>query len=289
MGEKPFTPSIEKTPPHSSAEGLEKTPPRLLKGSFYLTKIAHVLMPHSVPDIEEAVEGQQGFKREGVIYDVPENDGDDVENSKETAETGREVAAISDELERLGLTSRIDAHYQSYTGKGKGNVRYIKTLVPWEAIGSVPGTLELLFDPRSLRSSIRRKKTLSSEAKKACEEHLDRILVLFEEEKVEQEKTHKENLRNCAEEIKEIEHILSVYEGSGVLDTLFAIVTEEQAVHSELRNKAIDDRNLLDMKLRALKAETNVRQEQYDALHARYKTLKRAIGARNGGVVDHTR
>mgnify|MGYP001561091496 CR=1 FL=1 len=283
---EPKISSVEKAAPIESSE---KISPRLLQGSFYLTKIARALAPQYIPDIEEAAEGESVFKREGVVYHVSENDGDDVENKAETAETGNEVEAISDKLEKLGLTLRVDARYQSYAGEGKGNVRYIKTLAPWEVADSAPGQLDLLFDADSLRASIRGAKNLSPEIRKECKAYLDRILELFEEEKVEQEKKRRENLRDCTRELKKMEEMLSVSEMPGRLDKLFAITTEAEAVQRETRNAAIRLRNAIDKHLKILKAETNVTQEQYDAFYARYKKLQLAIGARNGGVIDHTR
>jgi hypothetical protein len=294
MGEGPPKLPIENAPSRPSSEKAavesgEKISPRLMEGSFYFTKIAHMLLPQYVPDIDKAAEGEHTFKREGVAYQIPENDGDDVENKEEAPETGKEIVTISNELEKLGLTTRVDAHYGSYVGEGKGGVKYVKTLAPWEVVSSVPGKIDLLFDEKSLRSTIRRKKSLSPEDKKACEESLNRVLELFEEEKVEQEKIRKENLRDSQEGIKEIENILAQYEGTPLLDTLMAITTEEQAVQSAERQKAISDRNLVDEKLQKLQLETSVTEEEYGQLHARYKALQRAIGARNSGLVDHTR
>ena len=279
-------PSVEKVAP---VESVEKKSPRLLQGSFYLTKIAHTLEPQYIPDIEEPAEGKQTFTREGVVYETPESDGDDVEKSGETAETGSEIAAISDKLEQLGLTRRVDAHYRSYVGEGKGNVRYVKTLAPWEVVESAPGTLELLFDIKSLRSNIRRRKSLSPDTKKICEGYLGSIIELFEQEKLEQERIRKENLRDCAEGVKEVEGMLAMYESPAVSETLFAITTEEQAVHSELRKKAAKDCSEIDKKLKILKTETTITEEQYDNLRAQYKKLQQAVGMRNGGMVDHTR
>jgi len=47
-------------------KGIEKESPNKLKGAYYLTKIAHLLLPENIPEIYQAGEskdGQQSFDR----------------------------------------------------------------------------------------------------------------------------------------------------------------------------------------------------------------------------------
>lgn len=137
----------------------EKYSPRLLKGAFYLNKIAHLLIPNSVPEMyqaSESLDGQQMFDRERIAHtpahkrlQMDRRSGRDEERSKTRMERemGSEMQEVDLELERIGLGFSIDPNVANYSSDKAGNVRYLETFMPWgKPGGRVPATPELLFD-----------------------------------------------------------------------------------------------------------------------------------------------
>ncbi len=291
--ESQVTPRIEKAPETSlpetvEPEAIEQKPPRTSKGAFYLTRIAHLLLPRFVPDITEPTGDSQVFDREGITYIVPENDGDNVANPSTTREMAKRMVTIHNAITLTGLMRKVSDIDSDYAGKGAADLRYVKTFLPWESLGS-PARLDLLFDKNVLRRRIAKDKNLLPEDREICTTYLNNILQLFEEERDELERQRLENLRDSTAESAEIEGMLVQYEEPDVSAALRAINTEEEADSSELRIAAVLHRNSLTRKMKILRDETNVTAEQYQALQARSRKLQLDIGVINRGRVDHTR
>jgi hypothetical protein len=100
-----------------------------------------------------------------------------------------------------------------------------------------------------------------------------------------------EDLRNPEEETAELEALIANFEQAHDIEGLRAItnLTPEEAPRHPTREPARKDLVPIVGLLNALKEETNIPEEKYEELKARYRNLSRAVGLINGGVVDHTR
>ena len=176
-------------------EGVEKDTPRQLKGRYYLTKIVHLLFPNHIPDIfqvRESEDGVQTIDRERIghtpghklLQEMRLSGGDEESVGKQLAdelqEAGRGRWEVDLALSDIGLGFNIDENLGNYTKDDKGDVYYLETFNPWQA-DVEPGQLEALFGEEELREAI--DGITDQEVKELCIHYLERLLILFEEEK----------------------------------------------------------------------------------------------------------
>ncbi|MEX2515127.1 MAG: hypothetical protein WD335_03290 [Candidatus Paceibacterota bacterium] len=176
-------------------ETAEKDTPRQLKGRYYLTKIAHLLLPKKVPDIYQVREFESGqqevdaerisHSKEHSLLQAQRMKGEDEESAREkiVEDIGEDMWEVDLELERIGLGFNIEANVGNYSKDNEGNVYYLETFKPWQKDVVDPDDLEVLFNEETLRESI---EELSDEkTKEKCRQYLQRLLQLLEEEKEE--------------------------------------------------------------------------------------------------------
>lgn len=99
------------------------------------------------------------------------------------------------------------------------------------------------------------------------------------------------DLRECGPEVAELEKMFSDFETNHSIDELLLItdLTPEDAPNHPIREPARIAVGEICNKLRTLEKETNIDPTKYQELNDRYRTLSRAVGIINNGVVDHTR
>ncbi|MEX0917901.1 MAG: hypothetical protein WDZ93_01995 [Candidatus Paceibacterota bacterium] len=228
----------------------------------------------------ETDEEHHGFTREGVAYDVPEPDPDAVVH--EDAATAEEIERINDQLEQLGLTLRVDSHIESYVGTGKGEVRYVRPLSPWDGVETAPVRPGLLFDVSRVKKSIQRS-SLPPEVKIQCIQDLERVLALFEEEK----EARKENLREAGPEVAALDEMFREVEP--YWDMLHAIVTVDEARESEIRMNVHAQLKPMMASLDTLRKETDVAQEAHQELFRRFRKISLAVGLLNRDRIERDR
>jgi hypothetical protein len=189
-----INPTNEKKVISERKEGAEVETPRQLKGSYYLTKIVHALLPENVPDIYqvgEAINGKQFIDAERIAHTPGQallqearRAGRDEEEARDQLlqeVTSREMNDLDLKLERIGLGFNIDSNIGNYTRDEAGNVHYLETFRPWQADIPTPEGLEALFDEEALRTAI--DELADPKIKEKCHQYLARLLVLMEEEK----------------------------------------------------------------------------------------------------------
>jgi len=173
----------------------EKETPLQLKGKFYLTKLAHLLLPNHIPDIYQAGEDKNGIQTTDSQR-IPHTAGQEsiqkarrlghktTEESRRvmSEEIGLESEKLNEELGRIGLGSNIDGDWENYTRGESGEVYYLESFTPWQVDHLRPNELKVLFDEEILRGAI--EKLTDENAKNICLKYLERLLVLLEEEKV---------------------------------------------------------------------------------------------------------
>ncbi|QQR82571.1 hypothetical protein IPJ70_00440 [Candidatus Campbellbacteria bacterium] len=280
----------------------KKDTPNKLKGTFYLTKIVHLLLPQHVPDIYQAgesIDGQQTFDRERVAH-TPGHAllqkerllGIDSEEAgkKMIQEMGTEMSEVALELESIGLGFNIDENVGNYTRSEQGDVNYLEIFAPWEPKPGQPDELELLFDKEALLEAIGRVR--DEKIRGVCKTHFERLLTLFEEEKKAHKEMYRARLRDTEPEIKNpeiknIETLFTTFETNHNLELLLAIQTEKEAMESSERSAAKKDLSLILSQLKTLGTGTTITTEQLLELHKKYDTLSRAVGIINSGRLNH--
>lgn len=278
----PNSTALEKLEMQKSAEELSE---RARNATLRLTKIAHLLFPKNVPDIVITSDGKN-FERDGKIYRVPEDDGQS-DTNEVSGVINKQIISTGSALEEAGLMLREDTFTGSYVG-GTDAIQYVRTFIPWELRGAPP-KLELLFDPTALTKTLERRQPLSDEDKVIAQEHIKEILRLADEEQVESLNSWKENLRDCTEEVAEIETLLGEYEKPEVFARLNATETEQDANNLYIRQFALETRRYIFEQLKTLQAESDITPEKHAELESRMKVLQKAVGVINRGMVDHTR
>lgn len=279
-------------------ESEDKDTPRQLKGRYYLTKIAHLLLPKNIPDISqvgESVGGKQTIDAERIshtpghelLQESKSRKDEESAMKKITEEMGTGMGELDSELERIGLGFNIDSNVGNYTKDKEGNVYYLESLKPWEVDSINQKVLEVLFDEKELRKAI--DGIPDQETKEICAQYLERLLALLEEEKQELKKYHESGLIDCGPQIKQLEEVIAPFMTENTLFALREIKTEEEALNNEERGSAKKALNPILSQLRNLKEKTNITDEEYAKLYEKYKTLSRAVGIINSGAVDHSR
>jgi len=279
----------------------EKDTPRQLKGLYYLTKIAHLLLPKNIPDIYQASEslgGKQTVDMERIVHtrghmllQEARRSGGDEESAKEKIieEIGEKMGELDVELERIGLGFNIDPNVGNYTKDEKGNAYYLETFKPWQRDLVNEKELEILFDEEEMGNAIKREP--DRKIREECERYLKRLLVLFEEEKQELQKmvAEKETKSNSSPHIKDLESMFEIFLKEELLKNLNAIKTEEEALNSKERDFAKQGLPVMISKLKTLRKETDITNEEYSRMQDKYKILANAVGTINRGMVDHDR
>ncbi len=297
-----INPEDEKRVISEKKEDAEKDTPCQLKGRYYLTKIAHSLLPDNIPDIYQAGESVKGKQTVDVerISHTSEHSllqkkrllGEDEESVKEQIidDMGKKMGELDLELERIGLSFNIDENVGNYTKDEEGNVHYLETFKPWQVNPTNPKELEILFDEEELREAIG---SISNQViKERSTKYLDRLLVLLEEDKQElqaKQEYLKANLIESGPHIEELEVMFVPFMKEEFLLNLNVIQTEEEARNSEERSSANEALVHIFKKLQFLLEETNITDEKYNELQEKRQTLSMATGTINRGIVDHSR
>ncbi|MDP3726309.1 MAG: hypothetical protein Q8R36_03880 [bacterium] len=280
-------------------EEVEKDTPRQLRGRYYLTKIAHLLLPKNIPDIyqvRESVDGKQTIDAERIshtqghalLQEKRQSGGDEESAGKQiTEEMGAEIGKLDLELERIGLSFSIDGNIGNYTKDEKGDVYYLETFKPWQVDPVNLKELEVLFNEEELREAIGG--ISDQEVKEKCTQHLERLLVLLEEEKQEIQEHHEARLIDCRPLIAELEATISPFMGKEIFATLHAIKTGEEALNNRERESAKQALISILSQLKTLEEKTNITAGEYDELYEKYQILCHAVGIINRGAVDHNR
>ena len=100
-----------------------------------------------------------------------------------------------------------------------------------------------------------------------------------------------EILREAGPEIAEFEAMVTSFELKHPLEELNAItnITMEESRRNPVRESARVDLFPIVFKLNILKKETNISEEKYDKIKAKYMRISRAVGIINNNKVDHER
>jgi hypothetical protein len=278
-------------------DSVKETLPQL-KGKYYLTKIAHTLLPDHIPNIHQATEwedGAQTIDRERAPHTIGQeklqktrsNDGNEEEARKlMLEEMGSEMTGLDMKLEDIGLGFNIDSNVGNYTRSASGKINYLETFKPWQVDIANPKELEVLFDESTLREAIN--KLTDKEARKECLQHLERLINLMDEEKKNLREQKKPDLPDCRERVEAFNSKYAPYLTEESLAHLNAIASMKEALEDIQRKsvKIILGEILLD--LQALKNETNISEEDYGNLYAKRNALMRAHGTLRNGTIDHT-
>lgn len=285
-------------------KGPEKDTIYQLKGRFYLTKIAHLLLPKNIPDVYQAGEspdGKQTIDAERIshteghamlqkarLFDMSEK----AAARKMQKEMGQEIQDVTMSLSDLGFGFNIDENISNFTKDEEGNVHYLETFKPWDIHAENPKKrgVEVLFGEEELRAAI---DAIPDEEEKAkCIGYLERLNALLDEERQEQKKLQEEylaGLPDCTSEIARFEENMEPLLKEEVLSHLHAITTEAEAGADLKRAVAKAALNLGLADLKKMLNETNISDEEYLRLYEKFQTLSRAVGMINSGKVDHTR
>lgn len=282
---------------HTEVVGIDRDSPRKLKGVYYLTKIAHLLLPKSVPDVYqvgETVDFQQTVDRERVAH----TKGQEAFQKQRAAgratygaetkmfnEMGGKIPSVEADLTRIGLHPGFRPRESNYSKNADGAVKYLPEFRPWEYTYEKQGQIKLSFDETALRAAIT--EIADQGTRKSCETYLDRIHALFEEEQVEHAKNQPEMSLSESVFIY-LRGLFDEIESSVDIEQLFTITTEAEALASSARRSA---RAALPDILTGLRnvGKTAVPMDRWSELNARYERLAKAVGTINGDQVDHTR
>jgi len=276
-----------------------KYSPQLLKGTYYLTKIAHLLLPRHVPEIYQAGEtedGQQTIDRRRVAHtpghealQAARQSGRDTESARKQIvhEMGADMTNIDQALEDIGLGFAVDGNVGNYTKDEKGDTYYLDTFRPWGAGLEDSGMIQLLFDEEMLRGAIDRLEDQATRDR--CMVYLERVQVLFVEEQNELREKNGLLLKEGASLIQKIETLLAKYGEKHDIEALSAIQTEEDALKSNARKAAYADLEPILSRIRLLKPDIDITQVHLSELFGKYRKLACAVGTVHRGQVDHTR
>ncbi len=176
-------------------ENVKEDTPRQLKGRYYLTKIAHLLLPENIPAVYQAgesVEGKQTVDAERIAHSPGhallqktwQMEGSfDAAYEQAHKELGADIQRVESRLRHIGLDLGVDTYVSNFTKDKKGNIYYLETFRPWEINFPNHGKIEMWFDEEKLRNAI---DGLSDSAtKEKCKRLLERVFALAKEEERE--------------------------------------------------------------------------------------------------------
>ncbi|SRR6266481_5819965 len=280
-------------------EEAEKDTLREMKGRYYLTKIAHLLLPNNIPDVHQAGETAQGkqlvdaerishSQGHALLQERRRHGVDEGAAAKKIIkELGPEMRKLDLELERIGFGFNIDPNVGNYTKDEAGNVYYLEAFKPWRADAADEGEIEILFDEEALRDAI--EGLVDPGVKEKCNNYLERLLALLEEEKREMRERPEKKLADSAPFVGEFEALIAPFMDEKILAGLQAIKTKEEASNSKERDSAKIALFSARTQLTILHEKTNITAEEYKKLYEKYSSLSRAVGMINSGRVDHER
>ena len=199
-------------------ENREKQSVIFLKGTFYLTKIAHLLLPDHVPDIHqvgESADGRQALERDYVPHSVAHaafqadrlagNDtGASAEIMSENLGTGK--VDIDSKLKDVGLAAFTNGTAENYDKDADGSVHFLDSFKPWEPNPKQPERLEFSFNYPVLMESVQ---AIPDEVtRQSCQAHLDRLSHLF------MEAAENARLKEQPSVLKKLETLIAAFEGA---------------------------------------------------------------------------
>ena len=279
-------------------EALDAYSPRQLKGAFYLTKIAHMLLPQNIPEIHQAGEardGQQTIDRERVAHTAGHARFQEQRaagkatygaESKMFNEMNVQKSALESELKRIGLDRGFGSPYSNYSKDTPRQTSYLPEFRPWGYTYNKLGEIQLAFDEEAMRVAIAELSDI--EARTRCETFLERVLTLFAEEQ-------EDHAQNPPEE-SQSEYLIGKLElefliVDGFIDEgkLFSIETEEEAVKSEHRELVRTYSLPRILKMQGALKGIKIPPERSLELEEKYRQAAQAVGAVRNGIVDHTR
>lgn len=176
-------------------EGYMKDTIRQLKGRYYLTKIAHLLLPENIPAVYQAgesVEGKQTLDAERIAHSPKHallqktwrtGKGFGAAYKQAQKELGAEIQELAPRLKHIGLGLGVDTYTANFTKDKKGNAYYLETFKPWEINLPDSGEVEMWFDEKKLRNAI--DELSDSATKEKCKRLLERVFALAKEEERE--------------------------------------------------------------------------------------------------------
>jgi hypothetical protein len=275
-------------------DAAEKDTPRQLKGRYYLGKIAHALLPKHIPDVYQAGESVDG-KQTVDVERIPHSAGQALLQELRRSGQNEEPAmrTLDGDLEKIGFGFALDQNIGNYTKDEAGNTYYLETFKPWRADDVDPRELEVLFDQEALREAI--DELPDQKTKDECLQYLERLLALLEEEKKntkELQENREASLLDCTPGIEKLEAIMAPFLEERILASLHEIKsykTVDEVLSNEERTRAKQARDLIFSQLKFLQEKTNITAEGYKELYEKYMTIRCAVGALSGGIVDHTR
>ncbi|MEZ4211142.1 MAG: hypothetical protein R3B39_02545 [Candidatus Paceibacterota bacterium] len=275
--------------------------PNKIKGSYYLTKIAHILLPKNIPDISQAEiskDGKEVFNRQRISHtkghemlqkarQKGEDESAGLELMQEEMED--EINDVTDKLAEIGFAFNLDENIGNYTKDEKGNIYYLETFIPWGSNPENPTELELFFEKEDLIEAIEK---LPERDKKICKSYLSRLMELFEEDKeksLERSDTREMYIKAPAmETLSELENVLYYFENKHDINLLMNIKTFEEAVNSFQRQAAKKDFSAIFKLIHDKKLTETIPEEKFNKLRERYLIIERAIGTVNGDYLDHS-
>jgi hypothetical protein len=203
------------------------------------------------------------------------------------------MRTLDGDLEKIGFGFALDQNIGNYTKDEAGNTYYLETFKPWRADDVDPRELEVLFDQEALREAI--DELPDQKTKDECLQYLERLLALLEEEKKntkELQENREASLLDCTPGIEKLEAIMAPFLEERILASLHEIKsykTVDEVLSNEERTRAKQARDLIFSQLKFLQEKTNITAEGYKELYEKYMTIRCAVGALSGGIVDHTR
>lgn len=284
-------------------EVLDAYSPRQLKGAFYLTKIAHILLPKNIPEMHQvgvAIDGQQTIDRERVAHTAGHARFQEQRaagkatygaENKMFNEMSTQKSALESELKRIGLNVEPASPLSNYSKETPSVTSYLPEFRPWRYTYEKSEVIQISFDEEALRKAISELPDAKERAR--CEVFLDRVLTLFAEEK--KEELGKEEQERHAESSDSwnayawLDYEFRSAEVGVDVDALFLITTEEEAIKSAPRE--VLRVHYLPRVLRLLETlkKVNLPPELSNELEEKYRRLSRAVGTIRGVMVDHTR
>lgn len=280
-----------------AGEGIERNTPRKLKGMFYMTKLAHLLLPEHVPDVHQAgetVDGQQTIDRERapltkdqLSYQKQLAAGKEPRSAR-TNEIWGEKGPFEEEVARLGIDIRRTPEWSNYSKDSQGTLLYLSEFRPWEYTYEEPGQIELAYDEEALQTAIDQIPDVA--VRTQCATYLKRVRTLFAEEQKEMNEKRAQGLLEEQAPLQMIDALLVPLEAKEHLAALFAIETEKDALSNPLRIRTMIDRKIIAEQMNTLRKHSYISKSRLAELERRYEVLKLATGSisANSPLVDHT-
>ena len=245
----------------------EKKTLQSLKGTFYLTKILHLLRPGSVPDIRQSGETRDG---EQVI--------------DRDAYTRKKINKIStagnvrEEIRGIGLGNALVHKPENYNENGDGGISYLEEFEPW-VINPETRTVEWNFDRDSLIAAI--DALQDSEVQTTCRAFLDRLEMLYKEAQKGFSDSEIARTKEAQELTERLERIMDEFEETYNLEELHAIVgfrsTAER--YSSVRHHANIALTPISEMLNSPEIKRSVTIDEQIRLKQRYNVLSKAVGS----------